>query len=45
MYECKCCMYFVINYKIAGVDSYFLYGILKLGSEHVVSDLDRKSVV
>ena len=38
MYEGKCCVYLVVDHKVAGVDPYFLYGILKLGSEHVVSD-------
>ena len=38
MYKGKCCVYLVVDHKVAGVDPYFLYGILKLGSEHVVSD-------
>ena len=42
MYKGKCCVYLVVDHKVAGIDPYFLYSILKLGSEHVVSDFADK---
>ena len=47
MYKGKCCVYLVVDYKVAGVDPYFLYGILKLGSEHVVEEvgIDTRNLV